>query len=150
MRLAHVVLLSALLPTVAAASPYSGVTAGDTCTTSQFITCASVRVQYLRLGETTDPVLSIRGSGLSGATQPETSVSGVRFSPIFGQGVSGGPSNPQILAIFWNDDGRPVECRPGGLDCRAVTTPEPVTMTLIATGLVGLVGAGRLRRRRPS
>lgn len=150
MRLAPVVLLSALLPTVAAASTYSGVTAGAACATSQFVTCASVRVQYLELGETTGPVLSIRGSGVSEATQPETPASGYRFSPMFGQGItSGSVTTPQILAIFRDDDGRQWECRPGGLDCRAVTTPEPVTMTLVATGLMGLVGAGRLRRRRP-
>lgn len=38
--------------------------------------------------------------------------------------------------------GRPANCFP------ATATPEPITMTLLATGLAGMSGAGYMRRRR--
>jgi hypothetical protein len=39
---------------------------------------------------------------------------------------------------------------PGSPDLPVTTTPEPVTMTLLASGLAGLGGASLLRRRKPS
>ncbi|MEP7326029.1 MAG: PEP-CTERM sorting domain-containing protein, partial [Gemmatimonadota bacterium] len=40
---------------------------------------------------------------------------------------------------------------PGGqVGIAATVTPEPVTMTLLATGIAGMSGAGFLRRRRKS
>ncbi len=147
MRFGPVVLLSALLPSAAAASSFSGATLNNSCA-SHLTTCASVQVQYVRMGETTGPLLTLRGSWAPREVTPEIAIPSFRLTPSLTQGVSVG--GPRILAIAWGDDGKPVVCRPGGADCRidAVVTPEPVTMTLIATGLVGMAGASRLRRKQ--
>ena len=149
MRLPSVVLFTVLLPSVAAASTSTGVTTGPACSAARLATCASAHVQYVRMGVSTLPVLTL-GSGAQSANSG-TAIPGFRFQPLLGQELTGSPGAPQILAVVWGDDGRPIVCRPGGLDCRVgdpVTTPEPVTMTLVATGLVGMAGFKRIRRRQ--
>ncbi|HKI95662.1 MAG TPA: MYXO-CTERM sorting domain-containing protein [Gemmatimonadales bacterium] len=45
-------------------------------------------------------------------------------------------------------NGMSTECITGGTSQNCSVTPEPVTMTLLATGLAGIGGLGFLRRRR--
>jgi len=49
------------------------------------------------------------------------------------------PAGPQQLTPLGD---------PGLDDFPTTTTPEPASMALVATGLIGLVGAGRVRRKR--
>lgn len=89
------------------------------------VTCASVRVKFNLVNPTTSGMLAIGDLNTS-------------FN------------KPFILSTWHSDGGRERECRPGGNDCRempATVTPEPVTMTLLATGLVGLGGISGIRRR---
>lgn len=148
MRLPAVVLVSVLLlPSAASASTYEA-TATNPCKAGRLTTCASVHVQYFRPGAIMAPVVSI-GLGAIPALRGGSDVGGFRFQPLAGQVLRGDPANPQILAIFADDEERR-ECEIMGRECRTetVVTPEPVTMTLLATGLIGMAGASRLRRRQ--
>ena len=105
----------------------SGISRGinSDCAGGSLQTCASVRVKFNRLVPT------------SAALSVDNLTTTI--------------ARPLIIST-WQSDGRQLECRPGGRDCResedpTTVTPEPVTMTLLATGLVGLGAAGRLRRR---
>ena len=70
--------------------------------------------------------------GTTGATTPPT---------------SGGPTTPTNFPTDPTDGGPSTS--PGPTSTPETTTPEPVTMTLLATGLAGLGGA-QIRRRRKS
>lgn len=152
MRLRSLAVLAVLAPGLAApaaASPWTGT--DDGCAAASLATCASAHVRYTRLGQDLAPALMV-GHQSEWEAQAGVPVNGFRFNPLPGQSFNAGPAVPQILSIWWGDDGRPMECRPGGRDCRAAdpatVAPEPVTMSLLATGLVGLAGAGIRRRRR--
>jgi hypothetical protein len=147
MRLPVALLLSTFLPSVAAASTSSNLNPRDTCA-ARLTTCASGQIHYLRTGDGTAPVLALNSPE---ARLTSNATLGFRFQPLPGQLLGGTPGNPMILAVY--NDGRqwPRECDFIGRDeCRkdATTTPEPVTMTLLATGLIGMAGANRLRRRK--
>ncbi|MEO8199575.1 MAG: hypothetical protein ABI679_03545 [Gemmatimonadota bacterium] len=139
----------------AQASTVSRLSFDNKCTTGAMITCASVQIRFVRPGDQAAPMLSIGLRNLSEIStsdfSPEPPIRGFGFDHVFSQsGVT--MDRPNILARNIEGSGRTIECRPGGLDCREVndpttTTPEPVTMTLVATGLVGM-GIGRLRRRK--
>ncbi len=72
--------------------------------------------------------------------------------------ISGGSWDPSQTDIVFRGQngltGQAVECytasTPGGrpANCLATATPEPITMTLLATGLASMGGAGLIRRRR--
>ena len=74
--------------------------------------------------------------------------------------VTGGSWDPTTSDIVFRGEnattGQPVECwtaqTPNGLPANclpaASAVPEPVTMTLLATGLASMGGAGLFRRRR--
>lgn len=97
------------------------------------------------MGEGNAPLLTVGGAG---ATLSDGSVLGFRFRPMMSS-LGSGLEGPQIIAMA-SDDHRQRECEFMGRECPAdpaVTAPEPVTMTLLATGLLGMAGANRLRRR---
>ncbi len=117
------------------------------CTGGALVTCASVQVRFGHFTQTADGILSVSLRGLQGMEQPSLLVRGrSRFQNTSGS-VGAAFTTPQIIAAW-----RQVECKPGGLDCRevdnpATVTPEPVTMALLASGLVGMGGVSGIRRR---
>jgi hypothetical protein len=147
MRLFPAVLLTLLLPASADASSARDLSTSTGCA-ARLMTCASIQVQYLRTGLMSPSVLTI---GSNSPHQGQAGLTGFRFQRLAGETLTGGSGPAEILAIVWGDDGQPRECQHDGHDCRPVerpiTTPEPVTMTLVATGLISLLGANRWRRR---
>ena len=95
------------------------------CATGSLVTCASVRVKFERSTPTTNALLAVGSASTSLA-------------------------RPQILATWQDADGLDPCDRPRKHDCTeepVTVTPEPVTMTLLATGLMGLGGISGFRRR---
>lgn len=123
------------------------------CTTGALVTCASVQVRFGQFTPTSDAELAIGLRNLGGIAHPALQVRGAsRFQDILSGNVSTSLTRPQIVSTWLAGDGRALDCRPGGLDCRVVedpttVTPEPVTMALLATGLIGMGGVSGIRRR---
>ena len=110
---------------------------GARCSGSGFSTCASSQVRIAGND------LSFRGSGVSGTFETD------RHSLRIGDGRDG--STPPTLPGPGDHEATPCPDGPRHeAECATPTTvtPEPVTMTLLATGLMGIMGISR-RRKQP-
>ena len=111
---------------------------GRDCGRSNFSTCAAVQVSAAGMR---DAIGARRSFG-------DDFAGGVRTHPFEIIELSDGFSFNHGRPIPSATHGCPV---PSGnpLDCAATTVaPEPVTMTLLATGLLGMSGMGLVRRKK--
>ena len=122
------------IPTAARAEAFS---TGHECGGPTLTTCAAVQVSRA------DPGLSFRISNLSFnqmnlATNYVLQIHTIRVAEMSDPTPGSGGQFTQSCP------GHPMD----PTDCPPTITPEPVSMTLLATGLIGMTGFGAAARRR--
>jgi hypothetical protein len=127
----------ALLGTTAAQA--EGFKTGRDCSSSGFSTCMAVHLSVLKDG------LSVGERNASWHNWAEEGRN--RTFKFIPSGDDVGPGHSGHDGIIPGTCPVPSH---NPLDCAAVTTvtPEPVTMTLLATGILGMSGVGLVSRRR--
>lgn len=123
------------------------------CSGASFSTCAAARVTV------SGSDLSVRIHPVPG-TRPSWGGGEIRSTISFEDRMATTPVGKHSGREQRDRNEREVrECRSdertGGLprqriECPIVVTPEPISMTLMATGLVGMSGLGWMRRRKRS
>lgn len=120
----------------ATAAQAEGFKKGGNCTSSEFATCTAVHLSVLKDG------LSVGQNNLSwrdlaGDGRNRT------FKFIPGGDEVGPAHGAEESGVCPVPSHNPLDCAPD-----VTVTPEPVTMTLLASGLLGMSGAGLVRRKR--
>ncbi len=138
---------------VLSAAPASaeGFLSTTSCRAASFATCAGARITMagpdldVRIGREHGPAVGW------GGVEPSISVrlDGGQFSDWTGRDRSQGSQSLAEggLNECWSEERTGYRER---VECPSLVTPEPISMTLMATGLAGMSGMGWLRRRKQS